>query len=401
MNINSNPHNCIECRACVQICSKSAITMVQNSEGFSYPSVDADKCIDCGLCNKVCPILNSETLKYEKGKVYASQLKDQKILMKSSSGGVFSAIAECVLEKNGVVFGAAWDENLQLHHIGVDSKTELEKLRGSKYVHSDIQNTYIEAREHLKAGRWVYYTGTPCQIAGLRLFLRKDYPTLITSDLVCHGTPSQMMFNKFIRQMEAERGEKLIEYSFRDKRVFGWSCSSSSSSIDAKGRKHYWYYDRNMRAYFNAFIKGHITRNDCYECPFACPQRVSDITMADYWDIKDHHPEFKNQRDGVSMMIVNSDKGKELFSELTGRFELIESSLEDALNTSNHNLKAPTPKPQERAEAYIKASQNFIAFRDSYLLGDKPESYFQQYYRIQMIKRLPIIKQFLKLIGKA
>lgn len=401
-NILSIKQICSECNACQQICSKGAIKMVEAEEGFSYPTVNEQICADCGLCIKVCPMINAENVKLQTGKVFAAQLKNTEILGKSSSGGIFSLIANYVLQKDGVVFGAAWDDNLQLHHIGVETQHELPKLRGSKYVHSDIGNTYKEAREYLKQGRWVYFSGTPCQIAGLRLFLHKDYPTLITSDLVCHGTPSQKLFNMFVMQMEKEQGVQVVDYQFRDKRVFGWSCSSSSTTRNINtGKTKYHFYDKNMVAYFQAFIKGHITREDCYQCPFACPQRVSDITLADYWDVSLQHPEMPNQSDGVSMVIINTNKGKGIFESEKKKIVLIESTIEKAMATSNHNLKAPTQRPAERDGVYERAFSDFLSFRDLYASYGRPENYYKRVYRNNRIKRVPILRTLLKLIGKA
>lgn len=401
-NIQSTEHLCLECRACEQICPKDAIFMQENTEGFSYPHVDAAKCIDCGLCLKVCPAMHADDVKNESGLVYAAQLQDKKVLAKSSSGGIFSLIAEHVIASGGVVFGAAWDDNLQLHHIGVDSLDLLQKLRGSKYVHSDIGDTFVQVRNYLKSGKMVYYTGTPCQIAGLRLFLRKDYPNLITSDLICHGTPSQKIFNLFTERMEKEQNIKLTDYQFRDKKVFGWSCSSSSSSSinNVTGKKKYHFYDRNMVGYFQAFIKGHITREDCYQCPFACPERVSDITLADYWDISDFHPAFPNRREGVSLIIVNTSRGQKIFDSLKTKVILCESSLKNALATSNHNLKAPTPRPLERDNAYKEAFSDFERFRNKYAAMAHSEEYYNKVYRNKKIKSLPLIHSLLKMLGK-
>lgn len=400
-NILSIEHLCLECRACEQICSKHAISMQENAEGFSYPKIDMDKCVDCGLCVKVCPAIHADDIKSKSCDVYAAQLKDKNILKKSSSGGVFSLIAEHVIGFGGIVFGAAWDEHLQLRHIGVESIDALQKLRGSKYVHSDIGNTFVQARDNLKSGRLVYFTGTPCQIAGLKLFLRKDYTNLITSDLVCHGTPSQKLFNLFVKGMEKDRNVRLIDYQFRDKKVFGWSCSSSSSINRKTGKKKFHFYDRNMVGYFQAFIKGHITREDCYKCPFACPERVSDITLADYWDISSHHPEFPNRREGVSLILINSTKGRKLLDLLEKNVILCKSTLTSALKTSNHNLKAPTPRPSERDKAYVEVFSDFESFRNKYAVMARPEDFYRRMYRNNKIKSLPIIHTLLKMIGKA
>lgn len=400
MNISSNK-NCIECRACVQICAKSAIDMCQNEEGFSYPVVDTNTCTDCGLCTKVCPTLHSELVKWPTGKVYAAQSNDDKTLMGSSSGGVFTLIAEYVIKKlDGIVYGAAWDEGMQLHHIGVERLDDLAKLRGSKYVHSDIGHSFNEIRDYLRNGRWVYFVGTPCQVAGLRLFLRKEYETLLTSDLICHGTPSQKLFNMFLHQIELERNGKVIDYNFRDKKVFGWTCASSSSSLEKNGKSSYLFYDKNMRSYFNAFLKGHITRQDCYECKFACTSRVGDITLADYWGINKQHPEFPQIRKGVSLILVNSKKGESVIDTIRNKMILFDSTIEKVLQTTNHNLHSPTPKPAERNDAYKRAFKDFLSFRDSYIQDERPESYYRRIYIKSKIKKMPLVKLVLRIIKK-
>lgn len=400
-NINDTSHLCFECRACEQVCSRNAINMIEDLEGFSYPYVDPELCTNCGTCLNICPAIQAKNIKKTPSSVYAAQLHDQKILQKSSSGGIFSLIATHVIGLNGVVFGAAWDDNLQLRHIAVNSLESLHRLRGSKYVHSDVGDTYIQARDFLKSGKLVYYTGTPCQIVGLRLFLRKEYPNLITSDLICHGTPSQKLFNLFVSHMEKEQNIKLTDYQFRDKRIFGWSCSSSSSSINnTTGKRKYHFYDKNMVAYFQAFIKGHVTREDCYHCPFACPERVSDITLADYWDISEYHPDFPNKREGVSLILVNTEKGEKILAQLENNVFLCQSTLQNALSTSNLNLRAPTNRPNERENAYKMAFSNFESFRDKYASSAKPEEYYRKAYRNNKIKSLPIMHTLLKIIRK-
>lgn len=253
-------HDCCGCRACEQACPKQAIVMETDSEGFLYPRIDAGKCVNCGLCNRVCPIETGSGSAAHPLGVFAAQCHDDDILRNSSSGGMFSLIATYVLEKGGTVYGAAFDGEMYLRHIRITDKEMLCDLRGSKYVQSDIGNTYTQAREDLKNGLPVYFTGTPCQIQGLKLFLRKDYDKLLTTDLVCHGTPSYKIFANTMHHIEEKRQGKIFRYLFRDKKVGGWSCSSSSSAFRRfKDNKEVFLPRSNdMSAYYNAFISGSI-----------------------------------------------------------------------------------------------------------------------------------------------
>lgn len=382
---------CFECRACEQICPKHAISMCEDYEGFCYPVIDPNNCIDCGLCNKVCPGNHPNELKHKHLHVYAVQIKDEETLLHSSSGGLFTLFSEYILEKGGIVYGAAFDENMNCHHIGVTDVSQLSALRGSKYVHSDIRNSFIEIREHLKSGRIVYFTGTPCQVAGLKLFLRQDYDNLLTSDLICHGTPSQKLFSLFVRGMEEDVGKKIIGWDFRDKTLCGWSCTSSSSSIDAKGKRSHHIANLNMTAYFQAFIRGHAFRMDCYECPFACSERVGDFTIGDYWGIKKIHPDFPNRKKGVSMLIINNKKANDIWEDLNERTIWMKSKMEYALSTSNRNLKQPSILPRERKDAYSKAFSDYKKFCNSYKDAYHRNRLYKTYY-INLFKKTRIGK---------
>ena len=193
--------------------------MSQDDEGFLYPVIAKEQCINCGLCEKVCPVDNP-LYKNDTCTVYAAYVKDEHQRMQSTSGGVFYAVAKWIIEQNGIVYGAAFDTNFKLRHIGVDSLSDLQQLRGSKYLQSNLGNVFSEIREHLKKGRWVYFVGVGCQVAGLHSFLRKEYDTLITSDLVCHGVPSQLMFDWHLDYLRQKEKGEITSYSFRD--CEGW-----------------------------------------------------------------------------------------------------------------------------------------------------------------------------------
>lgn len=356
--------DCCGCRACEQICNHNALRMECDEEGFLYPVLDDQKCVDCKLCEGVCPIKNNITRQDLSPLVYAAKNNNADILMKSSSGGIFSVIAAKVLSLEGVVYGAAFDTEMNLRHLRVSSPNDLYRLRGSKYVQSDVGNTYVQVKEDLKKGLYVYYTGTPCQIAGLRLFLRKEYSHLLTSDLICHGTPSQKLFSKVAAQMEIRKDAKLTDHLFRDKSLIGWSCSSTSFFL-RKEKTMRIRYAPLMKAYFNAFIKGDIMRMVCYSCPFSNEKRVGDITIADFWGVEKFHPNFPHPRKGVSLVMVNTKQGEAFWNLCADSIFSIQSELRYAL-LSNANLQEPTPFTSQRNDSYKLAFKNFQLFLDRY-----------------------------------
>ncbi len=361
---NNDKTQCCGCRACEQVCAQRAIMMRQDEEGFIYPLLNESLCINCGLCEKVCPIANAGLVLNGESKVYAAQNLDKKVLKKSSSGGIFSVIARKVLQEGGVVYGATFDSEMILSHRRISSTEELPALRGSKYLQSDTKGTFTQAKQDLKQGKYVYYTGTPCQIAGLKLFLRKEYDKLITSDFVCHGTPSQKIFSVVVSQIEKEKKGKITAYSFRDKTTNGWSCSSSSS-VERNGKNKYLPYDLNMKAYFNAFLNGHLFQHVCYNCSFARQQRVGDISLADYWGIEKIHPEFPNISEGVSLILINTEKGLRFWQNCVNDIVQIESDIKSAQAT-NGNLQQASIYSPERELAYSLAFEDYGQFKSKY-----------------------------------
>ncbi len=359
--------DCCGCRACEQICAHHAISFHVDEEGFLYPSINETDCVQCGLCEKVCPMEQAETMLNPQGRAYAFQLSDKESLLNSSSGGAFYAISSFVLSENGVVYGAAFDGKI-VKHKRVDCQANILDLMGSKYVQSDTGDTYSQVKQDLKEGKNVFYTGTPCQIAGLRLFLRKEHENLLTADLVCHGTPSPKILADTISHIEDRLNAHFQSYSFRDKKVGGWSCASSSSYKIGEKRT-YLKYSKEMEAYFNAFISGHLMRMNCYHCPFARLERTGDITIADYWGVKKLHPEFPNIGKGMSLFVSNTEKGEHIIQKLLFKNFVREIDLLQAAQ-KNRNMQMSTPYVVERESIYKLFFNDYKGFLKKYYKGN-------------------------------
>ena len=343
---------CCGCGACFQKCPKQAIEMKENEEGFLYPVIDEKKCINCGLCTKVCPQLKKikeESTEYPKA--YAMRNKNTEELKQSSSGGIFKVLANYVLENEGVVFGVAYDENLNVNHIKVKDKEKLKLLQGSKYVQSNINNTYKEAEKELKKNKIVLFSGTPCQIAGLNSFLMKDYDNLITCDLVCHGVPSQKLFKKYIEFLSEKFKSKVVKYNFRSKNKKGWGLVSQVETKDGKIR----FVEPDFDPYYSNFLSSNTYRESCYKCYYSNCNRVSNITLADYWGINRIHPKFYSEQ-GNSLILINNDKGKGVLDKIKDKIELIETDLNLATNY-NKNLIKPSPRHNLRDTIYLRIDE--------------------------------------------
>ncbi len=300
--------DCCGCGACVQKCPKHCILMSEDEEGFLYPHADAGLCISCGLCEKVCPVLNQGNQNPPRLSL-AAMNRNEKIRLQSSSGGVFTLLSDFIISKGGIVFGAAFDENWTVHHIAVSSKEGLSLLRGSKYLQSRIDGTYKEAEKELKAERSVLFTGTSCQIAGLKKFLRKDYDNLYTADCLCHGVPSPKVWKKYLEQVCD--GKEVTTVKFRDKRT-GWKNYSFTVSYkDSTEYSHPFSQDIFMKG----FLSDLYLRPSCSCCPAKSGRCGSDFTLADYWGINKIQPNYDDDK-GTGLLLVNSEKGEDLLGHL-------------------------------------------------------------------------------------
>lgn len=345
---------CCGCSACYNICPQNAIIMEEDKKGFKYPKVNIEKCINCKLCEKVCPIINNKE-GVNKTKAYASINKDDEIRKESSSGGIFTLLAEEVIEMDGVVFGAAFDENFNVIHKCIKNKNEIGELRGSKYVQSDIGESYKQAKIFLEQNKYVLFTGTPCQIEGLKNFLGKNYDKLYTQDFICHGVPSKKIWKKYLSFMQKDK-EKLIKtINFRNKK-HGWE--NYSMNIEYNNKKIY-NKEHNKDIYMRAFLQNISLRESCYNCQFKKYNRNSDITLADFWGISKVKPEI-NDHKGTSLVIINSNKGKFLFEKIRNRCIIKEVDLEEAIRYNK--AFAFSAKYNENSEKFFEDVDDGISF---------------------------------------
>lgn len=337
----NNVESCYGCNACEQICPKNAIKLIENSEGFNYPSLNDKLCVNCGLCEKVCPY-TKKLVDNEINNVYGLQNLNQDDLMKSSSGGVFIAMAKFVLSKGGFVAGCILDENFVAKHILTNDLNLVEKMQGSKYVQSYIGNVYANIKKFLDDGRFILFSGTPCQVAGLKFFLMKEYNNLLTIDLICHGVPSQFLLNEYIKN----QNKKLNDLKFRDKKTNGWR-SAGIIRYEGGSKK----INPNNDSYYNLYyIENAVSRMSCYSCKYSTTNRVGDITIGDFWNIND---EFSNidTKNGFSEIKINSNKGMNFFNSIKNNFFIVDSTLKIIVN-GNGNLVKPCEKPNIRDEIY-------------------------------------------------
>ena len=306
---------CTGCRACANACPKGCISFRKNKEGFLYPQIDYSKCIHCGKCIRVCPVYNNLKIDHI-NKCLAVKAND-KVRKNSSSGGVFYHLAEEVLNRSGVVFGAAFDETMDLKHIAVTDIKDLQKLQGSKYLQSNTKNTFKKVKEYLENNKPVLYVGTPCQIKGLHLFLNKKYDNLYTVDVICHGVPSPLVFLKYISKLEEKNNSNITKYSFRNKDE-GWEKFHTKIEFE-DGNIINERFDQNV--YMKGFLRNLYLRKSCYACSAKKFTSGSDITLGDFWGIQEELPEFNDDK-GCSVVFINTSHGEDLFNSVQENFEI-------------------------------------------------------------------------------
>lgn len=321
---------CCGCHACFNICPVNAITMKEDERGFKYPKVNNEKCINCGQCEKVCPVILNRKKEIEEDiETYAINNKNDEIRENSSSGGFFNLIANYILNNNGIVFGASFDEKWQVKHIEVKNKKDLIKLQGSKYVQSSIGDTYKKAKEYLDNGKLVLFTGTPCQTEGLQTYLKKDYTNLYIQDIICHGVPSPKVWKKYLEYREKQDGQHPVQINFRQKDD-GWNLYALLLQYNNSAYKT----NHSNDLFFKAFLRNVCLRDSCYNCSFKKWNRFSDITIGDFWGIDNIEPDMNDDK-GTSIVIIHSKKGRKLFDSIKKNCKYKEVNLKASVESYN------------------------------------------------------------------
>ncbi len=323
--------------------------MLEDSEGFLYPKVDADSCIECGLCEKVCPVINQAEPQTPLH-TYAAKSRNLEVISKSSSGGVFSLLAERVIEKGGVVFGAKFSAEWEVIHASAQGVDEIAPMRGSKYLQSQIGDTFSETLTYLKEGREVLFSGTPCQIAGLKGFLGKEYNNLTTIDIICHGTPSPKVWRQYLDHTFDR--SKIVGINFRDKihscQRYNFTVETTQGRVSEKASKN---------LYMRGFLKNIYLRPSCHHCPTKELKAGSDITLADFWGIERVAAEFNNPR-GVGLVMANSAKGEELMQSIDAELHEVDYL---AAISGNPSMQSSAKAHARRAEFFESIDSNMVA----------------------------------------
>lgn len=353
MILNIEKHDCCGCSACMSICTKSAITMKEDEEGFLYPHTDLSLCNNCGQCSRVCPIIRYDQKAIEGSPlgIFALHHKDDYTWSNSSSGGAFAAISDYVFAQQGCVFGAAYNDKFKVQHLKAENPTEALKFRGSKYVQSDIRLIYQAVKQELKKGRIVLFSGTPCQVEGLKGFLNKPYHNLITVDLVCHCIPSPRVFSDYLQFIQEKKGRHIKKIMMKDK-TLGWGNQKIRITFDDDSE---WFDTPETNLWSNLFYSQLISRPSCHSCRFANFNRPGDITIGDFWGIEKSHPDFFDTR-GISLLFVNTEIGHKVFNSIKSDLKYLLSSKESCSQPNLFHPVAPSPQRELFWQDYRCAS---------------------------------------------
>lgn len=370
---------CCGCGACRDICPKKCIVMKKTDEGFLYPQINSSECVNCGLCDTVCPVQSSaEKRKASRG--YIAFAKNNAQRESGSSGGVFGACASYVIKNGGVVFGAGFDEALKLKQYCVSGEKDLPRLYKSKYLQCDTNDFYKAVKKQLNDNKFVLVCNTPCNISALKNYLKRDYENLLTVDFVCHGVPSQDFFDKCMSWYEAEKGMKITGYTFR-KKINGASTPHLFEIQYKKDGKIGAKTDLYLKdPFYNAFQKRLSIRSSCHSCNYASPERVSDITIGDFHDVDKVKSGYDRMR-GVSMVLVNSEKGIRFFELIENGLDICEVDA-DVLIENNECLMSSTPMPAKRKDFFENLENKGVKYLAENELNYKKEFKKLVYYKM-------------------
>jgi len=390
----SDTSKCCGCFACKDVCPKDAVTIARDKAGFLYPVIDKEKCVACGLCSKVCGYKNGNDGN-EPVKVFAAASKNDAVLMNAASGGLFSVMARAFVKNGGVVCGSAMsrtEAGFEVRHVFADNEDDLKKFAGSKYVKSSTDGVFREAENILRSGKQLLFSGTPCQVAALKSFLRKEYDGLVTVDLICHGVPSLKFFNDYISFYEEKNSCEVMDFQFRDKsRGQGMNYRITEKNGDKIREK---VKNGKLSSYFGMFLKGATYRNNCYSCPYASEKRVSDITIGDYWGIyQEHSDEISkaglDNRKGISCALINTDKGCEFWNSISEELNYFESEFRKVA-AHNEQLQKPSSKAANRKKvlnSYINGGYKAVDEIYSNEIRIKKYPYILEFYMPKSLKR--------------
>lgn len=334
---------CTGCGACFNICPVGAITIKENSEGFLYPEIDKEKCTNCGLCTKACAMLNLKYKNKKNPECYAFMASSEERI-KSSSGAAFPVLAKEFINNGDYVAGAIWDKEFGVEHIVSNNLEDIEKMRGSKYLQSNTKSCFKEIKEFLNNGKKVLFTGCPCQVAGLKTYLQKDYKNLFCIDIVCHGVPSQKVFKKYLKE---NFDKNITNINFRSKKAFGWGCGKGIEITDDSNEKQ----NLPVNSYLNAFLSNILAGTSCKTCPFSQIPRQGDITIGDFWGINKYNKKY-NDKKGTSVVLINNSKGKYLLSILKNNNILLEKVPIKYALKHNENIYRPSFFHKDRDKFY-------------------------------------------------
>lgn len=366
---------CTGCFACYNICPKGAIEMKEDEFGFIYPKINKEKCINCGLCKKVCPSIN-KVQKNEPLKCYAMYSKIQDIRNNSTSGGVATQISKHFIENNGVVYGAAFKENCIVSHKRITKIDDLKSLQGSKYVHSYITDTYKQVKKDLIDNKSVLFIGTPCQIAGLKKYLIKDYEKLYLIDIICHGVPSQKYLKDEVLRLN--KNLKIDRVNFRKNNNYGFYLIKNNKCI--------YEATKEKSPYADSFMIGISLRDNCQKCTYADRKRISDITIGDFWGLNKNSKLYQEKENGVCTVICTTNKGLDLINRVKDYFELEERSYDESVN-GNTQLRCPINNYEE-AQNFKKDYQKYN-FVKAYKKNTRIIRLKRKYWKIKkLVKKL-------------